>query len=104
MKKLALSFAITLILVFALSACSTPYREEDFLGKSSDEIVAEFGPFDCVMMPASDDGLYRNCRCGYTIKEPKIGFLGTSPEILFYIRFDENGIATKCEEGYRPGG
>ncbi len=104
MKKSALYFVVTLVLVFALSACSFQYREEDFLGKSSAEIVAEFGAFDCVTTLVSGDGLYRNCRCGYTIKEPKVGFLGTSPEILFFISFDENGIATKCEEGYRPGG
>jgi hypothetical protein len=41
---------------------------------------------------------------GYTVKEPKVGFLGTSDEILFFITFDENGVAKKCEEGYRPGG
>ena len=23
---------------------------------------------------------------------------------LFFITFDENGIATMCDEGFRPGG
>ena len=55
-------------------------------------------------MPAGDDGIYRNCRGGYTIKEPKTGFFGTSEEVLFFISFDENGISTECAEGYRPGG
>ena len=51
-----------------------------------------------------EDGIYRNCSCGYTIKEPRVGFLGTSDEILFYIKFDEDGIATECREDVRPGG
>lgn len=27
-----------------------------------------------------------------------------SDEVLFFISFDENGYAVKCEEDYRPGG
>lgn len=103
MKK-AWSLFITFVLIFVLTGCSTRYHADDFLGKSSAEIIADFGAFDCVTVPASEDGLYRNCRCGYTIKEPSVGFLGTAPEVLFFISFDENGIATECKEGYRPGG
>ena len=55
-------------------------------------------------MPAGEDGLYRGSRCGYTIKEPVTGWLGTSPEVLFFIIFDQDGIAVSCEEGTRPGG
>jgi hypothetical protein len=55
-------------------------------------------------MPVSEDGLYRNTACGYTIKEEQKGFLGADPEILIFIEFDENGVATRCWEGYRPGG
>jgi hypothetical protein len=55
-------------------------------------------------MPADGDGLYRNCRCGYTIQKPQKGFLGTQPEKIFFICFDENGVAISCEEGFRPGG
>ncbi len=104
MKKTLSFFAVALVLVLTLTGCSAQYSEDDFLGKSSAEIMVEYGVFDCITMPVSDDGLYRNCQCGYTIKESKVGFLGSSPEKLFFISFDENGIATKCEEGYRPGG
>ena len=38
------------------------------------------------------------------LEEPQKGFLGISPEVLFFITFDEDGIAIACEEGYRPGG
>lgn len=97
--------AVFVCVVFALSlAGCAKYRSSDFIGKTSAEIVGEFGEFDCALMPAGEDGLYRNCRCGYTVKEPQKGFLGTSPEILFFILFDENGVAVSCEEGYRPGG
>lgn len=91
-------------LMLSFAGCAAKYEAKDFIGKTSAEIVSEYGPFDCITMPASDDGLYRNCRGGYTIKEPKTGFFGTSEEVLFFISFDENGIATECAEGYRPGG
>lgn len=101
MKRYILLF----ICIFLIgTGCSSKYNKDDFIGKSSLKIVEEYGEFDCTTMPISEDGLYRNCRCGYTIEEPRKGFLGTSSEVLFFISFDENGIAIKCEEGYRPQG
>lgn len=90
--------------ILSFIGCTAKYRAENFIGKTSAEIISQYGSFDCIGMPSNEDGLYRNCQCGYTIKEPQVGFLGTSPERLFFITFDENGIAIKCEEGYRPGG
>lgn len=88
-----------------LVGCSEDkYRAADFIGKTAAQIEAEFGEFDCVLNHAAADGIYRNTSCGYTIREPRVGFLGTDPEILFFITFDENGIAYQCYEGYRPGG
>lgn len=101
------SFAVILVgvcLMLSLAGCAAKYDAEDFIGKTSAEIISEYGAFDCTTMPASEDGLYRNCRGGYTIKEPKTGFFGTSEEVLFFISFDENGIAKECAEGHRPGG
>lgn len=106
MRNHILYIIIFSLLIF-LTGCSTNpnnYNEDDILGKTSSEIIEMYGEFDCITMPVCDDGLYRSSRCGYTIKEPKQGFLGTSDEILFFISFDENGYAVKCEEGYRPGG
>ena len=53
----------------------------------------EYGKFDCCGQPVGDDGMYRNTACGYTIQEPKKGLLGSDPEWLVFIQFDENGIA-----------
>lgn len=103
MKKL-IPLMLVLFILFTLSACTPKYSEEDFIGKTSSEIISEYGKFDCVGMPPCEDGIYRNCSCGYIIKERKVGFLGTSPEILYFISFDENGVAVSCKEGYRPGG
>ena len=103
MKKGSLLFLICLSLFF-IGCSAEKYNENDFIGKSSIEIVKKYGEFDCVTMPVCEDGLYKNCRCGYTIKEAKQGLLGTSDEVLFFISFDENGNAMECEEGYRPGG
>ena len=102
--KRFIALILSLTFVLALVGCSSTYNAEDFIGKTSTEIINRYGPFDCTGMPVSEDGLYRNCKCGYTIKEPQTGFLGTTPEVLFFISFDENGIATKCSEGHRPGG
>lgn len=94
-----------LLCCLILGGCTKEtFREADFLGKTSAQIVAEFGEFDCVGNHAGEDGLYRNTSCGYTVKEPRVGFLGTDPEVLFFISFDENGVAVGCYEGYRPGG
>ena len=104
MKKQITIFLVCAVFLFSLASCSSKYGEDDFVGKTSAQIEAEFGTFDCCGMPASEDGLYRNTACGYTIKESRVGFLGTDPEVLFFISFDENGIAVACEEGYRFGG
>ena len=104
MKKLISLILISILVIVSLAGCGDKYNEKDFIGKTSAEIEAEYGKFDCVMMPPDNDGLYRNCRCGYTIKEPRVGFLGTDPEVLFFISFDKNGVAYECGEDYRPGG
>jgi hypothetical protein len=100
-KWIALLALIALLLV---GCTKVKYTEADFLGKTSAYIVAEFGEFDCIGNHPDADGMFRNTSCGYTIQEPRVGFLGTDPEVLFFISFDENGIAVRCYEGYRPGG
>ena len=104
MKRFLTVFIAFCILLPLVGCAAEKYGESDFLGKTSAQIEAEFGLFDCCGMPASADGLYRNTSCGYTIREAKADFLGTETEILFFISFDENGIAHACHEGYRPGG
>lgn len=103
MKRLAVTVFV-LCMIMTLCGCHDPYRESDFLGKTSHRIVAEFGPFDCEGKAPGADGLYRNTACGYTLQDERTGFLGTEPEWLIFIAFDENGIAHECWEGYRPGG
>lgn len=104
MKKQSILLPSLAAALFLLTACAAPYREADFVGKTSQEIEEAYGPFECITMPASEDGRYRSCRCGYTVAKPWTGFWGTAPEKLFFILFDDNGIAVSCEEGYRPGG
>lgn len=91
-------------MILSLVGCSLRYDANDFIGKTSTEIISKYGAFDCTLLPASADGLYKNCACGYIEKEARVNFLGTSPEVLFFIVFNENGIAIDCERGYRPGG
>lgn len=104
MKKQIASLLACAMLLLSLVGCGSMYHEADMIGKTSAQIEAEFGRFDCCGMPAGADGLYRNTACGYTIQEAKANFLGKDPEILFLITFDENGIAVSCREDVRPGG
>ena len=103
MKKIILMI-LSAVLVFGMTGCGSRYREEDLIGKTSLQIEDEYGTFDCIGMPAGEDGLYRGTACGYTIREARTGFFGTDPERLLFIRFDENGVAAETYEGYRPGG
>lgn len=109
MRKLRVITATVLfitIFITCFTGCSAKYNEDEIIGKRSDEIVNTYGEFDSVLgigVP-DEDGIYRNCSCGYTIKEPHVGFFGSSDEKLFYIKFDEDGIATGCREDVRPGG
>jgi hypothetical protein len=104
MKKLVSFLILSVFILIVFTSCTSKYNEKKILGQTSAALIAAYGEFDLADVSPDADGLYRNCRCGYTIKEPKVGFLGTSPEILLFIKFDENGIAVACEEGYRPGG
>ena len=103
MKQIVTLF-ICVMLLCSVVGCTSKYGADDFIGKTSAQIEAEFGKFDCCGMPIGEDGLYRNTSCGYTIKEAEKQFLGTEPEVLFFIKFNEIGIAVSCEEGYRHGG
>lgn len=104
MKKKSLLLLICTMVTLVCIGCGSKYKSDNLIGRTSEDIIGEYGPFDCITMSADTDGLYRNCRCGYTIREARKGLLGTSEEVLLFIVFDENSIAVECEEGYRPGG
>lgn len=101
MKKTCILLAVLLVFLLCLSSCSKkPYSEEDFIGLSSIEIVEKYGEFD--IGPGwhhnpGDDGLYRDCSCGYLVTPERVGFLGTEPAEYFMIYFNEDGIADFCE-------
>ena len=104
MKKYIALVLICFFFGFVLAGCSQKYTASDMIGKTSSEIEEIYGEFDCVGVPRSDDGLYKNTFCGYTIREKRPSFWDSIPEKLFFILFDGNGIAHECYEGYRPGG
>ena len=87
MKRILLT--LLLISALILAGCGSKYDESDFLGKSSKEIVAEFGDFDCISSSADSDGVYRNAVCGYTVREKRMGLLDSIPEVLIFSHFDE---------------
>lgn len=87
-------------MILLITGCTSGYRSSEMIGKTSAEIIQQYGAFDYLTMHAEDDGLYKNCRCGYTIREAYPSFLGRKEEILYFITFDENGIAIKFQKGY----
>ena len=101
---LSIIFVIAVFAVALLAVLKGPdlyyslkYREEKFIGCSSQEIEEEYGKFDISMMPRDEDGLYRNCRCGYMTKERRPRLFGYDPPEYYMISFNENGIAVRCE-------
>ena len=45
------------------------YNKEEIIGKTSNEIIDAYGEFDNTIgidIP-DENGVYRNCKCGYTI-------------------------------------
>ena len=101
MKKLLL---LCLLSIIMLSGCGKKFDSDDYIGKTSAEIIDKYGEFDCVIGETDDSGLFRNTKCGYTSKEEQIGFLGKTEEEFYFIHFDENGVAYECDYGVRPGG
>ena len=104
MKRYLAGILIAAFLLLSFAGCTAEYVPDDYIGKTSAEIISEYGVFDYTGMPVGEGGFYRSCKCGYTVINSKKELFGTSPEVLLLITFDENGIAIACEEGYRPGG
>lgn len=104
MKRRILACVLAAGLVTMTGCSDEKYDERDFIGKTSAEIVGEYGSFDCTLGTASEDGEYKNTACGYTVKEAQKGFLGTDPEEILFIRFDNEGRAYECYRSTRPGG
>ena len=104
MRKQTAAYFSCLFFLLLLVGCHSKYVPKALVGKTSAQIEAGYGMFDCCLAPASADGLYRNTACGYTIKEAQTTFFGTAPEILLFVSFDANGVACDTYEGHRPGG
>ncbi len=110
---LVIALVIAVFAVAILAALAGPelfvrikYREEKFIGLSSQEIREKYGKFDYLSLQDAP-GLWRNCWCGYMICEEYPTFFGdTEYPMYFMIYFNEEGIATKCEYKimYPPGG
>lgn len=101
MRKIYKLFVALLVIMLCLSSCSkytkdTKYTEDDIIGLTSSEIIEKYGDFDRKRGTPDEDGLYRDCACGYLISEKETDFFGTTPPEYFMIYFDENGVADWC--------
>lgn len=100
---LVIALVIAVFAVTILAALAGPelfgrikYREEKFIGRSSQEIREKYGKFDYLSLQDAP-GLWRTCWCGYKICDKYGGFFGTDYPLYFMIYFNEEGIATKCK-------
>ena len=108
MKKKILSLCLIVSLMFALFGCASDWRynKEWMLGKTSKQIQARYGEFDTHTKEVSEDGLYRDCKCGYYVNADAKQMIGGDPEppVYLYIKFDVNGIAYDVFTMNLPGG
>lgn len=104
LRKLCVLCLLSVVFT-SLFACGNHGYELDWIiGKNSAEVQERYGDFDIADAEFDDegayrnqDGLYRTYRCGYILKEKRVGPLGTTPETILLIFFDHNGIATDAE-------
>ncbi len=94
MKKLFALVAAVVLITACFSACNK-YDEDKILGLTSAEVIEKYGDFDR-KQGIEEDGLYRNCACGYLVSKSKNFFDGVVVPKYFMISFDEFGIAVCC--------
>lgn len=92
MRRYAAALLAAIIFTLTLAGCSSKYDAEDFIGKTSAEIVDENGAFDCVIGETGEDGLYRDSKCGYTIKAKKAGFWARRTRFYFSYALMKMGL------------
>lgn len=98
-NKIKIRILLTMLVLIAIcvSSCGKKrFDENEIIGLTSIEIVEKYGDFDRIHGYTNKDGLYRNCDCGYLVREATYGFFGKPPE-YFMIYFDEEGYAIRCK-------
>ena len=56
MKRYFTAILISAFLLLSLVGCAAKYNTDDFIGKTSEEIISKYGIFDCISAPVSEDG------------------------------------------------
>ena len=96
-NKYVLLAVIVLITICFFGCGKSKYDEDEIIGLTSVEIVEKYGDFDRPQGFPDEDGLYRDCYCGYLISEKSVGFYGSTELEYFMIYFDEDGLAQRCK-------
>lgn len=100
---------VTVILLIGIvlmlsSSCAPSYDEDWIIGKTDDEIIERYGQFDMRYNNYCEDGTYNGWIGCYILKEKRVGYLQTYPEEGLKIKFDQNNVATNCNDFLgRPG-
>ena len=62
MKYTKILFLLSLLLIFVLSGCGKKFNSDDYIGKTSAEIIEEHGAFDYVLGDTDTEGLYKSTK------------------------------------------
>ena len=102
-KRFISIFILCVLLSTVLSGCSGHSYDTDWIiGKTSAEIEEKYGAFESTFSnEPSEEGLYKNAQCGYYYLDHIDLFGNDSNEMIFVIRFNEDGVAESCYERYR---
>lgn len=100
-KRLSIFFLVCAVFLSLWACAQRPYDEEWIIGKTSAEIEEKYGQFQRISNPYHEDGLLYRTDAGYIIKKSRVSWHGKTTEVLFVVRFNQDGLASYC--GIEPG-
>ena len=89
--------AIILVCIFPLEKYDTDW----IIGKTEAQVIEKYGEFVQYERESFKGGRVEYVG-SYIIEERRKGFLGTRPTKYLRIRFNSEGVAFKCYEGFSP--
>ena len=106
MIRRVISFCLIVFILLSLVGCESDwmYDKDWITGKNSKQIQARYGAFDILPDKAPEEGLYKDCYCGYFLQINKRNWDERLPDEYLYIVFDANGTARRVYKYVTEGG
>ncbi len=111
MNKKWLAIVILLTMLLCLTSCintedqENKFSEQDIIGLNSKEVMEKYGS-DIYQagMPQDEDGYFRRCAISYLVEKGRKSEFFETPDKIFVICFDRDGIAYDCYYDIGPWG